>query len=233
MAEAGCLRDLKVQNLDATTVNFITPSAFSQVLSTTVTVAGINAGTLAAGVGTPTQSNTASVAIIQPANTYIKSIYVRNVTVAGGVPAAVAILPVGGTVTSVTLQVGVGVTAPTRGAGNETFNIFGALADTTTSAIANGNLMLPAGTAVTWPANAVGFVLNNSVAAAGGTLPGATSSAGTVGAGALFSATNRSLFVQIFNTSGTAGNGVGPVNAAAGVAIPTATWRVYFDFQSV
>lgn len=206
MAETGCLRDFAVQNLQvANNVDFLSTYSFSQVVST---------GDITVGATAADDTAVATTAdFTQPANTILKNIYIRNagagaVTITGHADDA-----------GVTLQVGTAA---------DTDLLLGPA----TAAVGTGNIIdgATANDAQSWPANGVGYILTNGVGAGANAHTGLNAdldsiaiTLSTAQRAAFYTATSRTLRATITSITATQANA--PVSAA--------TWRVYFEFQSL
>ena len=181
MAESGCLRDVKLANLEVTNDLILNENkaTMSSTLSSVISVDATVDGAL-------TKTGTATV--VQPAGTWLKNIFIRNagtsaVQIAGHANDA-----------GVTLQVGI--------AGN-TDSVLGP----ETAAANTGNIIDAASQddPQSWPVNGVGFVLVNGIGSSANSHTGLNadldSIAVAVAENNLYSAAARDLLVTITSKS--------------------------------
>jgi hypothetical protein len=206
MAEAGCLRDLAVRNLT------IVKNLSINNINTDIT--GVTGPIVdpAATAATTTQTGTAT--FIQPANTVIRNIFLRN---AGAVAVAATVAQTFG----MALQVG------TTGVAAGLSDIFGPAA----ASVAVGNIITATTAAQTWPPNVVAHMLTDGIGAAavaapnpgfpgGVTHPHGTSTLSNLQQPASYTLNQRQIVATITT-----------VAAAPGLASsPAATWNLVIEF---
>jgi hypothetical protein len=205
MGESGCLKDIAVQNLKV---------VGSLEVAGTISGGLFGAGTIAVvASATDNTAVTGSLTLTQPANTFIRNIYVMNrgaaaVTITGAGPDA-----------AVALQVGTAATANL---------IFGP----GTVAVTTGNIIdaASADDGQSWPVNGVGKVLDNMTGAGtnahvllNANLDSVAAALSVAQTGVLFSAVSRNLVYTI--TSLTASQANAPISAA--------TWRILVEYSPI